>query len=498
MKKDWLATRVKATPEKLALIIDHQQWSYAELNKLVDGYCQGLAALGIQQGDPIGVFLPNCLEYVCLIHALARMGAVLIPLNIRLTSAELEWQLRVSGCRLLISQEDLALDLEELSKVVQFVPVEDLRSEGSFTLDKFPLAHFNLNSLQAIVFTSGTTGRPKGAMLTHANHFWSATASAYRLGAQTEDRWLACLPLYHVGGLAIILRSCLYGTAIVLQQSFDPEAISYSLDRQAVTLISLVPTMLHRLIDARQGKAWPDALRLILLGGAAASTELIARCAKLSLPVATTYGLTEASSQVATMLPQDVRRKPGSVGRPLMFTDVEICDDNDQPLPADKIGEIVVSGPTVAAGYYQDSERAQNYVYSGRLHTGDMGYIDKEGDLWVVQRRMDIIISGGENIFPAEVENVIRGHPAVEDTCVVGIQDIEWGQRVAAMVAVRPNEAVSESQIQDFCRDYLAGYKIPRFLLVVESLPETSSGKIRRQVVVDQLQQASAAPLSAS
>src|SRR5690606_31876585 len=210
------------------------------------------------------------------------------------------------------------------------------------------------DAVQAIVFTSGTTGQPKGAMLTYGNHFWSAMASAYRIGVLPGDRWLSILPLYHVGGLAVLFRSCLYGTAAVLQEGFEVEAVNRSLDEEAITLASLVPTMLYRLLPARS--SWPDTLRLVLLGGAAASPELVAQAAAAGVPVATTYGLTEASSQVATMLPEEVRRKPGSAGRPLLFNQVRIVDDSGAPLPAGEVGEIAVRGPAVMAGYYGEPE----------------------------------------------------------------------------------------------------------------------------------------------
>ena len=348
-------------------------------------------------------------------------------------------------------------------------------------------------------------------MLTFANHFWSATASSYRLGIDPDDRWLSVLPLYHVGGLAVIFRSCLYGTAVILHNRFDLDAINHSLDNDGATLISLVPTMLHRLLQSRDH--WPDSLRLILLGGAAATPELVEQANNLPklvdgnqlsvnrptdyrLPlVAPTYGLTEAASQVATMLPEDAARKPGSVGKPLMFTTVNIVDDQDRELPPGEIGEIVVRGPTVMAGYYEDlglkieDEAAQSSIinHQSSIHTGDMGYLDEDGDLWVVQRRTDLIVSGGENVYPAEVEGVLRGCTAVSQVCVVGIPHSEWGQQVAAMVQLKPGQALTEESLLAFCREHLAGYKQPRHILFVDDLPQTASGKIARREVAARL-----------
>ncbi|WP_420632080.1 AMP-binding protein [Candidatus Leptofilum sp.] len=517
--QDWLSSRAQATPNKLALIIGTQHWRYGELNQMVNAVCARLQQEGIKSGDFVAVLLPNGLPYVCLIHALARLGAILVPLNTRLTPAELDWQIKHVNVRWLISDVDLAKDAGEwLMVTCKLLRVNQAWFEPtSLIINHLP---FNIDHYHSVVFTSGTYGKPKGVLLTFANHFWSATASAYRLGLHPNDIWLSVLPLYHVGGLAVLFRSCLYGTAVSLHARFNLEAINQDLDNNPITLISLVPTMLHRLLQSRTH--WPAGLRLILLGGAAATPELVQRANALprsvnshqssvignqatdhQLPitdyrlplVAPTYGLTEAASQVATMLPTDAVRKPGSVGKPLMFTSVKIVDESDEERPSNEIGEIVVSGPTVTAGYFQKKTRdwrleADPNLQSpvSTIHTGDLGYLDDDGDLFLVQRRSDLIVSGGENIYPAEVEAVLRQHSQVTEACVVGIPDAEWGQRVAAMVQVGVEKAVTHQELITFCRDHLAGYKIPRQVELVTELPLTASGKIGRKQVAEQLQ----------
>lgn len=484
---DWLAARAHASPHKLALIIGDKQWTYRQLDGLVNQMTAHLAGRGVQPGDFVAALLPNSLDYVCLVHALARLGAVLVPLNTRLTAAELQWQVEHVGCKLVVYSVET--QDEWLMVNSQWLMVNDeWRDEQPLTINHQP---FTINHLQSIVFTSGTTGRPKGAMLTFANHFWSATASSYRLGIDPADRWLSVLPLYHVGGLAVIFRSYLYGTAVILHNRFDPDAINHSLDNDSPTLISLVPTMLHRLLQSRDH--WPDSLRLILLGGAAAAPELIEKAnhlprqspiSNLQSPIiAPTYGLTEAASQVATMLPEDAARKPGSVGKPLMFTAVTIIDDQGNNLPPGGLGEIVVSGPTVMAGYFdpKTTRLTTNDYKTTRLKTGDVGYLDEDGDLWVVQRRTDLIVSGGENVYPAEVEAVLRGHTAVSQVCVVGVPHPEWGQQVTAVVQLKPGQSVTEEALLAYCRQHLAGYKQPRRIKFVAELPHTASGKVARQ-----------------
>jgi O-succinylbenzoic acid--CoA ligase len=540
---DWLHKQTAVSPHKLALIIGEQRWTYAELNQMVNAFCGRLQAEGVQPSDFVAGLLPNGFSYVCLVHALARLGAILIPLNTRLTPSELRWQIEHVGAKWLITDENSAGNTKEWSMVnckLLMVNASWLQVTP-LTINHLP---FNINHYQSLVFTSGTSGKPKGVLLTFANHFWSANASAYRLGIDPNDIWLSVLPLYHVGGLAVLFRSALYGTAVSLHPRFDPQTISQDLDTNPITLISLVPTMLHRLLPSRT--FWPASLRLILLGGAAATPELVEQANTLPrgsvsgkrysviseqysvtseepltinhlpltinhLPplVAPTYGLTEAASQVATMLPADAACKPGSVGRPLLFTSVKILDAGGKERPSGEIGEIVVTGPTVMAGYFQKEIRDWRLVLSGAegleikpnlqspisnlqspvntIHTGDLGYLDADGDLFIVQRRSDLIVSGGENVYPAEVEAVLRLHTAVTEACVVGIPDAEWGQRVVAMVQVAEDTTVSPDDLITFCREQLAGYKIPRHIQLVEQLPLTASGKIGRKQVAEAL-----------
>ena len=524
---DWLALRAASSPDHIALIDGERRWRYAELNEWAADMAGRLRSAGVQAGDHVAVLMPNRPAYVCAVHALARLEAVLVPLNARLTSGELRWQmdradcafllcsretqgvgLQIADCKLQIPQSQSAIcDLQSAIEsgsergagVRRILSVDRTEQPGVEALDDLPARaagfrrgrRVDLDAVQCIIFTSGTTGRPKGAMLTYRNHLASATASAFRLGTLPGDRWLACMPLYHVGGLAIVLRCCLYGTTLVLHDGFDPVAVNSALDTDAVTLISLVPTMLRRLLEARGERPFPESLRCVLLGGAAAPATLVERSLALGVPVATTYGLTEAASQVATATPDQVRRKAGSfsagaghfVGRPLMFSRVRIAGADDHDQPPGEIGNIEVRGPTVMAGYHRRPEATREALRKGWLRTGDMGYLDADGDLWVVQRRADLIVTGGENVYPAEVERVILEHPGVEAACVIGVEDEEWGQRVVAVVVAADGADLTDAELAAFCRGRLAGYKQPRVYRFVTSLPQTASGKVQRNAV---------------
>ena len=306
-------------------------------------------------------------------------------------------------------------------------------------------------------------------------------ASAFRLGVLPDDRWLCILPLYHVGGLSIVLRSLLYGTALELMLSprFDVEVVNRLLSARPISLISLVPTMLQRLLDAREA-AWNQNLRMILLGGEATSTALVRRCLEADIPIATSYGLSEAASQVATAMPQLLQAKPTSVGKPLLFSELRIIDKDGQTVPAQEVGEILIRGASVMRAYYRDPAATENALKDGWLHTGDIGYLDQDGDLFVLQRRSDLIISGGENVYPVEVETVLRTHPAIAEAVVLGLDDSEWGQRLAAAIQLKPGLHASADELITFARHNLASYKVPREIRFVRQFPRTASGKIQR------------------
>lgn len=494
MTTDWLRARTAVSPHATALVIQGESLTFQKLDHLVDRMCVHLHRAGVGLGEHVGMLMPNSLAAVCCVFAIARLGAVLVPLNTRLTSGEIGWQIERANCHRLVcveSNENTARKAIGHRLPVEIFPDHDADLTHWLTsIDQDyigPHHEISLNAVQAIIFTSGTTGYPKGAMITFANHFWSATGSAFRLGVHTNDQWLACLPLYHVGGLAILFRSCLYGTVVELHNGFEVEPVLNSLREGNVTLVSLVPTMLARLLASGLTDKSAPGLRLILLGGASASPQLLAEAAEARLPVAVSYGLTEACSQVATLNPASARLKPGSAGSPLMFTQIKIVDENGRPSGPSIPGEIVVAGPTIMAGYYADPEATSQAMRDGWLHTGDVGLLDDEGDLWVLDRRSDLIVSGGENIYPAEVERVLLAHPAVAMACVVGLPHPEWGQQVTAMVVIKPDNYVTQADLMAFIRGQLAGYKRPKLIVQTDEMPLTGSGKIQRSEVAKRL-----------
>ncbi|HEY8418655.1 MAG TPA: o-succinylbenzoate--CoA ligase [Limnochordales bacterium] len=498
---DWLGRRAHLSPGGLALIADEGQWTFRDLDALAQQVAGRLAELGVRAGDRVALLLSNSPNFVVWVHALPRVGAVLVPLNTRLAPAELAWQLADVGAAALVhdaAHADKALAIaRELPGVVRVgLPSDD---EPARLVVERPLSSpmaapmpegaaqslrdwVDLGAVHSIIYTSGTTGRPKGAQLTYGNHWWSAIGSCLNLGLMPGDRWLACLPLFHVGGLSILLRSVIYGIPVVLHRRFDPAAANRAIDRQGVTIVSAVANMLARMLDERGGARYPAHLRAVLLGGGPAPLPLLERATAAGMPVLQTYGLTEAASQVATLAPEDALRKLGSAGKPLFPMRVRIVRDGHE-VPAGEVGEITVSGPTVTPGYWNRPEATAAALVGGWLRTGDLGYLDPDGYLYVVDRREDLIISGGENVYPAEVEAVLLAHPAVAEAAVVGVPDERWGQVPAAFVALRAGKACTQEELLAFCRERLAGYKVPVRVTFLPELPKGSSGKILRRAL---------------
>ncbi|WP_348608682.1 class I adenylate-forming enzyme family protein [Halobaculum rarum] len=357
-----------------------------------------------------------------------------------------------------------------------------------------PAVRWGRGDTLIMLFTSGSTGEPKLVPLSMGNVLSSATASAFRLGVLPDDRYLATLSLHHTGGIMPLYRATLYGTSVVLRESFDAGGAVDDIRRYDVTGVSLVPTMLSRMLDARG--TLPSSLRAVLLGGAPAPDSLIERCRDFSVPIHPTWGMTEAASQIATASPREAFDRVGTVGRPLLWTDVTVRDEDGAKLPSGETGELVVSGPSITAGYYRD-EATTDAASSddGALRTGDVGYRDGDGYVYVLNRLDDRIISGGENVDPGEVEAAIRGHPDIDDVAVAGLPDDEWGERVAALVVpVEPTataeDPLTAAAVESFCRERLAGFKIPRTIAFAEELPRTVSGTVERPAVRDRLERA--------
>jgi O-succinylbenzoic acid--CoA ligase len=412
----WLPRAAARHPDRAAV----NALSYADLLGEVDETARRLAGRGVRARDRVAIALPPGEGFCIALHAVMRLGAVAVPVDLRLGARERE---RV---------------VEGATEVVDGAVIATPASEARLR------DRHDLDAPAIVVHTSGTSGTPKAVELTYGNWLWSALGSAVALGLDPAERWLCALPLSHVGGLSIVMRSAIYATTAIVHERFDADRVLDALmGDEAPTMVSLVPTTLQRLLDA--GLREPPALRWALLGGAPATTALQGRAAAAGVPVASTYGLTEACSQVTTL------------GAPLFCTRVRMAAD----------GEILVSGPTVAPGA------------GPVLATGDLGEWRPDGALRVAGRKADTIVSGGENVAPAEVEAVLEAHPDVVEAAVHGRADPEWGEAVVATVVAAPE--VEAEELRAWCAARLAGFKVPKDIAFTVALPRTPSGKVARK-----------------
>lgn len=456
----------KRDPRALALLFEGRAWSYGELNREIAAWAARLRARGVREGDRLALLTANRPEAVFLLFATRRLGATLVPLNARLTAAELAVQLeRLSPVHRLAS-EALA------DRLGDAWTLEALAAEPA-TTEAPPAAP---PDVWAMLFTSGTTGRAKAVELTEQNLFASARASGENLGADPQQRWLGNLPLFHVGGIAMAVRCALYGCALELEARFDLDRAIAALRSVHLTHASLVPQTLARVVEAGPLR-FSQSLRALLIGGGPSRPELLAEARSRGLPVLQTYGLTEACSQVATERPAEA--DGSSSGRPLAGISVRVVDAQGRVLGPEQEGELQVRGQTVMRGYFRDEAATARALEDGWLHTGDVGLLDAKGRVRVFARRADLILAGGENIYPAELEQVLGGHPEVAEVAVVGVEDERWGQvPVAVLVPRSPGRA--PKALEEWCRSKVAGFKVPRRWIWVDALPRNAGGKVNR------------------
>jgi O-succinylbenzoic acid--CoA ligase len=428
----------------------------------------------------IGVLSSNRPGVVIAAHACARAGTSFVPHGWRLTSDELEWQITAAGVTTLVYDEpraDIAADLGTRLGL-HLIPIAELETGSPGPSSSTRAPSIDLVREAAVLFTSGTTGKPKGARITYGNFWFSAASSALFLGHQPGDTWLATLSLHHIGGLSILYRAALGGASVNLFERFEPEAVVAGI-QEGVNYVSLVPTMLQRVLDvALPHVAWPQTLRGILLGGAATPDPLLEKCLRLGVPVLPTYGLTETSSQAATLRPSEVADHLGSSGAALPLAELRVVVDGTVA-EAGETGEIEVRGPSVFAGYLGEPRRDPESWFA----TGDAGYLDGDGYLYVVDRRSDLIVSGGENVYPAEVERVLLAHPLIRDAAVVGVSNATWGTRPIAAIVWAGSPGKADMELGSYCRTALAAFKVPDRFIEVDQIPRSPAGKLlRRQV----------------
>ncbi len=472
MIPNWLTQRAYLTPEKTALSFEDETWTFAQLKDKSMKIARKLTANGLHEGQRIALLGPSNADMVFIIHACMLAGLEIVMLNSRLTTKELEWQLNDSGASAVIVADDMCAVI--VGSPVRQLPYSIIEQsmEQPFEVEDIWTADRTIT----IMYTSGTTGFPKGVRQTAGNHVSSALSSVLNLGLNDDDVWLCSMPLFHISGFSILVRSVLYGMEVRLYEKFDAKRTAGEIRDGSVTRMSVVSVTLDKILrELEKDNAHAHPLfQTMLAGGGSVPIDYLQRAAERNIPLLQTYGMTETSSQTATLSASDAMRKMGSAGKPLFFNQIKIKDTANV---GDK-GEVLIRGPHVTPGYIGRFADV-NPLEDGWLPTGDIGYFDEEGYLYIVDRRSDLIISGGENIYPAEIENVLVAHPNVSEAGVCGREHAEWGSVPVAFVVTVGDVTVEELLL--FCEGRLARYKVPKKFHFVDKMPRNASNKLLRR-----------------
>lgn len=472
------------TPDRIALVHGEERITYAELAARTAAVAAGLRRLGVRRGDRVGYLGPNHPAYLETLFATAALGAVFVPVNTRLAAPEVEFVLSDAGVSVLVHAGDRAGTGPVVREhLVLGGSYEELREAGSGQLPDEPVG---LDDPCLIMYTSGSTGRPKGAVLSHGNLTWNCVNVLVESDLAGDEVVLVAAPLFHAAALGMsCLPALLKGGACVLVESFDPAETLELIARHRVTTLFGVPAM-YEAVAAQP--AWETAdlssVRTLLCGGSPVPSPTIRRYLDRGLVFVQGYGMTEAAPGVLLLDREAVRTKAGSAGVPSFFTDVRLAALEGEP---DGRGEILVRGPNVMLGYWNRPEATETALAGGWLHSGDVATVDGDGCYTIVDRLKELIISGGENVYPAEVEAALCEHPDVELCAVVGVPDEKWGEVPHAVVVARPGAEVTEDGLRGFARTRLAGYKVPRRVEFWPELPRTGSGKVRKTEVRERL-----------
>jgi acyl-CoA synthetase (AMP-forming)/AMP-acid ligase II len=476
----WPARRARKTPDRVAVVHAEREWTYRELYERVLRLAHALRGIGVERGDRVGYLGPNHPAFLETLFAAGTLGAVFVPLNTRLARPELAYQLADSGTGVLIHAPEHA-GIEAPQAIGLDTRYEELLASGGTEPIDEPVS---LDDIGLIMYTSGTTGRAKGAVLRHANLTWNALNVLVDADIASDEVTLISAPLFHTAGLNMnCLPTLLKGGRVVLTSAFDPGRTLELVRRYRVTLMFGVPAMFNAIADQPDfATADLSSVRTLMCGGAPVPEATIRRYLDRGLAFVQGYGMTEAAAGTLLLDRAQALTKAGSAGVPHFFTDVRVTRPDGTDTAPDERGEVVVRGPNVMAGYWGLPD-ADAFGADGWFHTGDVAVTDEDGYVYIVDRLKDVIISGGENIYPAEVERELVAHPAVADVAVIGVPDDKWGEVGRAVVVLRPGTEVAGEALAEFLLGRIAKYKIPKQYRFVDGLPRTATGKILRKVL---------------
>jgi len=483
--------RSKLTAKRRALTFEGETWTFGQLMDKIDRFANALAAGGISRGDRVGYLGLNHPNFFVTMFAANRLGATFVPINFRLSGPELAFIAQDAGIYTIVADD---MHMAALDSVRDDLPCERyIGSEaggGGWEVQNDLIAAndrisqgvvVDADEIAVIMYTSGTTGRPKGAMLTHGNLCWNNINALHAVDMSTEEVALVVAPLFHIGGLNVTTLICWQkGGEVVLHRGFDPGAALEAIPEYGITNMFGVPAMF---LFMSQHPAFDDtdftSVRVFVVGGAPVPEPLLKAYLSKGVPFAQAYGLTETSPMCTFLLPEYALEKVGSAGFGCLYTDVEIFATDGQIVPRGERGEICIKGPSVMKGYWNRPDATAEAIDSdGWFHSGDIGVMDEDGFLFVVDRLKDMVISGGENVYPAEVESVLYEHPKVGEVAIIGMPDERWGEAVTAVVACLEGQELNLDELRDFGQESLAKFKLPIRLHTVDALPRNPAGKV--------------------
>ncbi|OLS16734.1 MAG: Long-chain-fatty-acid--CoA ligase FadD13 [Candidatus Heimdallarchaeota archaeon LC_3] len=497
---NWAEKRAELSPERVALIDDitGMKYTYNELNKRSDKLCNVLREKKISKGDRITVFSKNRIELIDLFLATSKIGVILVPLNFRLANPEVEYQINKTTPKLLIYDTSLNNQVLEIKKeisVKNFIamgdnPINNDRQLNSFITeadDKFENNQdLSLDDPHLILFTGGTTGLPKGAVLSHRLIFWNSVNTITSWGIRPDDIQPLMFPLFHTGGWNVLFVPFYHmGGTNILMGDFNPERTLEVIEKFKCSLVIGVPTVFQMIAESEMfSKANLSSVRVFISGGAPCPLSIMEKYWKRQKEFKMGYGLTEVGPNNFYLPEKDIKRKPLSVGFPVFHCDMKLVDDENNTVSQGSIGELCLRGPHIFSGYWDDLDETNKTIDSnGWVHTGDLAKKDEEGFYYIVDRKKDMYISGGENIFPVEVEEVIYKHPDILEVAVFGIPNEKWGEVGVAAIATKSGNKISDDELKQLLEDKLARYKHPKYFQYYKELPKSAAGKILRREV---------------
>ncbi len=510
---DFLSIATAICPDRVAIVFEQKRYTFSQLNERANRLANALLNLGVKKGDRVAILQVNCNQCVEAYFATAKLGAIYVPLNFRVKGNELTYMLNSSETNTLLIGEryiDLANSIRSnLTSVRHFISIESKHNGMLYYEDMLSSSaaeevatDISDDDTTILMYTAGTTGQPKGVMLSHNSFAIYVLENVTPADPELAEGNILTVPLYHVAGIQALMAAIYGGRTLIMERQFEPKEWMELVEKEKANRAMMVPTMLKQLLDHPDfGKHDLSSLKVITYGAAPMPLEVIKRALAVFPGVSfiNAFGQTETASTITTLGPEDhiisgteeekekKLKRLSSIGRPMSDIEMKVVDEAGNELPREEIGEIVARGPRVMSGYWKDEDKTEETIdKEGWVHTGDMGYVDEDGYFFLSGRVTDMIIRGGENIAPEEVEAALRSHPKIEDVAVIGVPDEEWGEVPKAVVVIKEGATATPEEIIEHCRANLASFKRPRSVVFTDELPRNPMGKILKRVLREQ------------